>query len=53
MTAPAPAFRKCALGRRSPVERAAARLVLGQEGWQFGRREADFGGVDGVRIGGQ
>ena len=43
MAAPAAAFRKYASGRRSPVERGAARLVLGQEGRQFGRREVDFG----------
>jgi hypothetical protein len=40
-------------GRRSAVEVSAARLVLGQEGWQFGRREVDFGGLGVVWIAGQ
>ena len=50
--APVPVFRKCASARRRPVELDADRLVLGQEGWQFGR-EVDFGGLGLVRIAGQ
>ena len=51
--APVPVFRKCASGRRCPVERDAGRLVLGQEGRQFGRREVDFGRLGPARIGNQ
>ena len=40
-------------GRRSAVEVSAARLILGQEGRQFGRREVDFGGLGVVWIAGQ